>query len=79
MPGYLESQEHRCRTGGPDPPEMSQVTGTDPIEKQLYHLGSIASQGRLITPSVKYIDGYVFRTRLTEISGFAHEEALIYA
>ena len=50
--------------GGPDPPrEKSQVTigilrktGTDHLEKHLDPLSPIASRGRSVQPSVKYVD-----------------------
>ena len=51
--------------GGPDPPPLgkSQVaicflrkSGTDPLKKQLDPMGPIASRGRSVRPSVKYVD-----------------------
>ena len=49
---------------GSGPPAKSQVAigfirnaGVDTLEKQLNTLGPIASQGRFVHPSVKYVDG----------------------
>ena len=47
---------------GSGPPEKSRVamidlrnSGTDPLEKQLDPSGPIASRGRFVRPSVKYL------------------------
>ena len=52
----------RGGTWGRDPPGKSQVvicflrnTGTDSLEKQLDQKGPIASRGRLVRSSVKYV------------------------
>ena len=40
-------------SGAPDPPLKN--LGTDPLEKHLDPLGPIASRGRSVRPSVKYM------------------------
>ena len=46
-----------------------------PLEKQLDHLGPIASRGRSVRPSVKYVDHKkrLSGPPLTDFSGSAHE------
>ena len=46
-----------------------------PLEKQLDHLGLIATPGRSVQPSLKYLDDQnkYCRTPLTECSGSVHD------
>ena len=70
---------------GPDPLPWKITSGyrfpcMDPLERQLDPLGSIASRGTSIRPSVKYVDTCMTKQRtkglsghpLAEFSGSAH-------
>ena len=71
---------------GPDPLPWKITSGyrfpcMDPLERQLDPLGSIASRGRSIRPSAKYVDTCMAKQRkkkelsglpLAEFSGSAH-------
>ena len=53
---------------GPDPLPWKTTSGyrfpgIDPLEKQLDPLGSIASRGRYLRPSVKYVDTCMTKQR----------------